>query len=137
MQWNRVAKKDKTKAKKKKVEEEKEVEEDAKEEEEEETTAVEYAEGDNPMWVEDPPALTVESPKGRRLHIYDDDEDTTNPKKVIVTGKDWEDKKGIHPGKAISMSGVEFNALVFGYLREVYDYDFEAGAADEEAEEDE
>lgn len=86
-----------------------------------------YAEGDNPTWITEPPAVTIESPKGRRLHVYSDEDKPKDTKKnkVLVTGKDWEDKAGnLHPGKVISMPSAEWNALVVGYLKEVYDYDF-------------
>lgn len=131
--------KKKEKAKKPKKAEKKEEESENEEPEEEETTedpdapTNPYAEGDNPGWITEPPAVTIESPKGRRLHVYSEEKDPQNSKKnrVLVTGKDWEDKNGLHPGKVISMPAKEFNALVVGYLKEVYQYEFELDEGEE------
>ncbi len=113
----------KLKAKKEEVE----VEEETEEEEETEnadTPPIGYAGEKQPTWVTEPPedadGATIESARGFRLHIWPNEGKVG---RVMVTGKDWEDGEGLHPGKVIKMNGQDLVDLLNGVLKDIFGHD--------------
>ncbi len=78
-----------------------------------------YGTPTQPMWETTKPDVTVESSRGRRIHVFKD------KNIVLVTGKDWEKGGKLLPGKTVQMNLRDMEELMTGYVRDVFGVDVE------------